>query len=360
MIAELVETVSRPRFIRGSDAAEGIREACDRRGDLARFVPVGESEEGRPISGVVLGSGPNRATLVAGAHPDEPVGPQTLRLLVTEVLRAAERYAPLLENWTLRIVPHVNPDGEAANWPWIERWPDPAAYLQHVFRELPGRDVEFGYPSMRPENRAVASFLEPAAPVDLHMSLHGMSAAEGGWLLIERHWIDRTVELRRAYARALERAGLPLFDWDRKGDKGFHYIEPGFGTTPEAAAMRRHFLDAGDTRTADAFHASSMEYVRSLGGDPLCLVTEIPLFLLTRRPVASEPGRPATTLAFKEKAKEWRARAERGGPMDRIGEEAAAFGPAPLALETIVSLQLTAIELGMEAARPGSLGATAG
>ena len=44
--------------------------------------------------------------------------------------------------------------------------------------------------------------------------------------------------------------------------------------------MTAHFEALGDPATAALFRPSSMEYVRSLGGDPFTLVSEMPLFLL--------------------------------------------------------------------------------
>jgi hypothetical protein len=94
---------------------------------------------------------------------------------------------------------------------------------------------------------------------------------------------------------------MRLHDHDRGGEKGFDYLGPGFTTTPRGEAMRTHFLSNGDPETASLFHDSSMEFVRSVGGDPLCLVTELPLFLVDA-PLAAEPiaGRPEVYLRFKE------------------------------------------------------------
>ena len=58
--------------------------------------------------------------------------------------------------------------------------------------------------------------------------------------------------------------------------------------------MRRHFLDRGDPETAAVFRPSSMEYVRSLGGDPLTFVSEMPLFLLPPPETAYGFPDPAT------------------------------------------------------------------
>ena len=75
--------------------------------------------------------------------------------------------------------------------------------------------------------------------------------------------------------------------------------------------MRAHFHAMGDPVTAARFHDSSMEFVRTLGGDPLCLVTEMPLFLIAQ-PDPAEPGHPAAYLAFKEVLPQLRLRAARG------------------------------------------------
>lgn len=295
--------------------------------DAFDLTVLGESEEGRPIMAAVLGDGPVAVSLVAGAHADEPVGPETLR---TFVERAP---AELLARFRFVVVPHINPDGEARNRAWIERWPDLLAYRDLVQRELPGRDLEFGYPDMRVENRLVAEFLRAHAPFALHMSLHGMGVSEGAMLLIERHWIDRTARLREGFVEAARRAGLGLHDHDRKGEKGFFYIGPGFTTTPEGAAMREHFKDEPDT--AAKFHESSMEFVRSLGGDPLCLVTELPLFVV--RNDDPQPGVPAAYLAA------------------RAGRTDLEF--TPFDLRASMRLQMRTIELGLEACTDSPSGA---
>jgi hypothetical protein len=175
------------------------------------------------------------------------------------------------------------------------------------------------------------------------MSLHGMGFSDGAMLLIERNWTYRTEALQAGFAEAAAAAGLRLHDHNRKGEKGFFYVAPGFTTTPEGAAMRRYFLSHGDPETASRFGDSSMEFVRSLGGDPLCLVTELPLFLIDG---PREPMRPTAYLAFKDSLPEIRLALERG---ESIAPWKERFGLHPLPLETAVRLQRTAIELGIAA-----------
>ena len=302
---------------------------------------IGISEAGRPVLGSVIGTGSRRATLIGGAHADEPVGPETLRLLIAAAARPEPALEAVLRGWRLWVVPHVNPDGEHANRTWMERWPSVDAFLGGVLREAPGRDVEFGFPAMRPENAAVTAFLGGAAPVRLHASLHGMAFAEGAALLIERRWITRTRQLRSAFSAEAGAGGIGLHDEDRRGEKGFHYLGAGFATTPTGAAMRAHFRAAGDPETAALFHDSSMEQVaRTAHGSqaPLCLVTEVPLFRVGRR--------AGGYAALRARLPDMTMRAQRGVP---VTDELARFGVQPVDPRVAIRLQLRAIELGLAA-----------
>lgn len=352
------------RFRTSDEVVDEMEAACDANPDLASFEILGESEEGRPIVSVTLGYGPHVVTLVAGAHADEPVGPETLRALVLDGLAARDWGAEggglgaLFERVTFRVVPHVNPDAEARNAGWIRQWDpaDPAAtlgaYLRGRRREPPGRDLEFGYPAMRIENALAHGFLFSMGAPALHASLHGMGFSEGALLLIEKDWLaDPTTDaLRSGFAQAAAEAGLGLHDHDRKGDKGFRYGGPGFTSTPEGQAMRAHFFDAGDTETADKFHLSSMEAAiaasrRQGSGTPLCVVTELPLFVLDA-PHDAEPGVPATYLAFQDALPEI---VERAAEADDLGDVVEWFGVRCLGLDAQVAVHLRVLDLALAA-----------
>ncbi len=337
------------RMMPEHEVRAGIEAACA--GAAAAGLPcrcgeIGRSENDRPLLGVVMGEGSVAVSLISGAHADEPVGSITLLHLIRALSAGNAAAEALLQRYCFCIVPHANPDGAEANRSWIEQWPDPVACLKSVERELPGRDIEFGYPAGRVENAAVSAFLSAHGPFALHMSLHGMLVSEGGLLLIERTWADRTKALRQQYADALRNAGLRLFDHDRGGEKGFEYLGPGFATTPRGAAMREHFLACDDPQTAALFRDSSMEYAQSLGGDPLCLVTELPLFVLENQVVPPEPGRPTTHLLFRSQLPQWRLQAQRGGD---LREALAPFGIRALDVAMAIRLQRRALSLGLTA-----------
>ena len=186
MLSDLINAGRPVRFHTHDEARVHLSRACGKSGDRAGFEVIGRSESGTGIYAIRMGTGPVKVALAAGAHADEPVGPETLRLLIVAGF-AKPQAAEILERCTLYIVPHVNPDAEGANVrTWGQEWPDSAAYVRDVVREAPGRDVEFGYPGMRPENRAAAEYWRTNGPFELYVNLHGMSFAEGGMLLPER------------------------------------------------------------------------------------------------------------------------------------------------------------------------------
>lgn len=316
---------------------------------------IGRSRQDREITGFVLGRGGPRVSLIGGCHADEPVGPEMLRRLAG-FLAALPADHPLLTGFTWYVVPHVNPDGEAINRAWSDR-PQPAVdsrgapdrvydlglYLRHVVREPPGDDMEFGFPrgeddgGARPENRAVAAFLSEGAPFVLHGSFHGMAFATGPWFLIERAWIDRTAGLRESLRRRVREMGYRVFDVDRGGEKGFSRIDEGFTTRPDSVAMRAYFLEREDPAMAERFRPSSMEYVRSLGGDPFTLVSEMPLFL---RPLEEgESGRPDDP-----RFRAWLGRMAALGDSELVRAEAEGQGVRGMPLRDQMRLQLAFLE----------------
>lgn len=310
-------------------------------GKNVQVEEIGRSEEGRPIHGARAGRGEVSVSLIAGNHADEPVGPETLLRLLEALDSGEERWSEWLERCTFHVVPHTNPDGHARNRAWRERWPDPRAYLRDAVRELPGRDMEFGFPALRRENGCVSAFLRGGAPYALHASLHGMAMALGGLLLIEKTWGHRSEHLQQRFYGALREHGIGVHDQNRQGEKGFFYIGPGLTTTPEGAAMRAYFESRDDHEMAGRFLDSSMEYVRSLGGDALCVVTELPLFLLharTREPLQEYE-------ALREQRTEWKAALERD-PDAEI--DLGAFDLRPLPVEEAIAIQMDVIEAALE------------
>ena len=324
----------------------------------ADLEEVGRSRDGRPIGAWRGGGGPLSVSLVAGCHADEPVGPATLRRLAAWLASRPEHDPAVAEiRWS--IIPHANPDGEATNAGWATRTLevvdhqgaadhgfDLAAYSAGVVRERPGDDIEFGFPrstedrAARPENLAIAGFLAGGTPYDVHGSLHGMAFAPGPWFLIEEGWANRTTAMRDRLRQRVREMGHVLFDPDRGGEKGFSRIDEGFTTRPDSGAMRRHFLERGDPETAALFRPSSMEYVRSLGGDPLTFVSEMPLFLLPPSGASCDFPDPASGSKGRVAFHRWLADLLSGRSAAEVARAATSHGIRPMPIRDQARLQL--------------------
>ena len=318
-------------------------------------VTLGRSRQGRAIEGYRFGTGPLRVSLLGGCHADEPVGPGLLKNLCRH-LATLEPDDPLLTRYEWWIVPHINPDGEHRNGGWYSESDtefDMVRYLAGVVREPPGEDIEFGFPTgeddpaARPETRAVYSWwLTAGEPFHLHVSLHGMAFAGGPWFLIDEAWRERCDELMDTCRREVERHGYRLHDVERNGEKGFFRIAPGFTTRPDSRYMRAHFEERGEPDTAQLFRPSSMEAIRDLGGDPLTLVTEMPLFILPG--VGEELGPPdPVALQWQERIAAWRSRIQ-AGDTTSLREEIARSGTKPMPLADQMRFQWTLIAAGIK------------
>ena len=320
---------------------------------------LGQSREGRSIEGLRFGGGSKRISLIAGCHADEPVGPRLLDR-VCALLPSLPETHDLLQDTEWWIVPHANPDGAARNRSW--QHPDataydPIEYLTTVIRELPGDDVEFGFPrteeddAARPENQAIARWWRTApGPFSLHVSLHGMAHAGGPWFLVDAAWRDRCEEFKTRCRQETERLGYALHDVERQGEKGFHRLERGFCTRPSAESMEQYFQEKGDPRTARLFRPSSMDTIRRLGGDPLTLVTEMPLCLT---PGVGENLGPPDPVAeeWRERISDWRGHLAAGKDLGRLRQAVASSGLRPLPVADQMQLQWTCITAGLEQVR---------
>lgn len=324
-------------------------------------IPVpwrtGKSRAGKLLPAFRFGAGPVRVSLIAGCHADEPTGPRLLRKLVTWLDQLPSGHS-LLREFSWLIVPHVNPDGEALNRRWYtdaDEIFDLAKYLRYRVRELPGDDLEYGFPvagkapALRPENQFVYDcWREIGQPFHLHASLHGMGWSFGAWFLIDAAWRERSDLIQRQCRRcAVELLGYPLFDIDRKGEKGFFRISQGFCTRPDSEGMKRHFIRLGDPEMAAKFHPSSMESVRSLGGDCLTLVSEMPLFILPQKKKDLQWPNPEFE-SWNDRMRTWTMRLETGAFSDEeVRQEARKLGIAAMPAADQMRLQWSLVSAGI-------------
>jgi hypothetical protein len=319
----------------------------------AHAVELGRSREGRTVAGYRFGTGDVKVSLLAGCHADEPVGPRLLERLARYLASAHGHEALARLQWW--IVPHINPDGASRNASWsvgVDDRFDLAAYLLGAVRELPGDDLEFGFPrgdddaGARPENRAVYDWWRTdPTPFAVHASLHGMAFAGGPWFLIDPNWANRCDVVKARCREAARKLGYSLHDVERHGEKGFVRIERGFCTRPNSKAMAEFFIEKGDDDTARLFRPSSMETIRSFGGDTLTLVPEIPLFVL---PGVGERINPTDRAAddWRERILGWKERI--GRDPEGVGAEVAASGVRAVPVRDQMRLQWEMLRGGIE------------
>lgn len=309
---------------------------------------IGYSRKKRPIHAAIMGQGKINISLIGGCHADEPVGPRFLRKLYS-FLDSLDPTHELIKNYRWWLVPHANPDGEAVNKKWYsdnDNTFDMADYLEFVERELPGDDVEFGFPhgpnkpGLRPENDAIYNFWTAAdTPFDLHASLHGMMVAAGPWYLVEKEWSHRSQIIQALWRVETAKMNYPLHDVDRKGEKGFFRISKGFCTRPDSRAMRAFFLEQNNSEMAGKFFPSSMEAVRGLSGDALTIVSEMPLFILPDLPEKMGWPNPVWEK-WNSKLQDWKDRIRKGKePKEKIREEIISSGIVPMPVNDQMSLQ---------------------
>ena len=324
---------------------------------------LGASREGLPVVGYRFGTGRAVVSLLGGCHADEPVGPRFLRRLVAYLAGLAPE-DPMLSRHQWWIIPHLNPDGERRNAAWQD--PDAVAYdlgryLQDAVRELPGDDIEFGFPrddadsGARPENRAAYAWWRTCdRPFLLHVSMHGTRFTAGPWFLIDRAWEHRCRWLKSACRRRVAELGYVLHDVERQGEKGFFRFERGFTSRPDSKLMAAYFEARGDPQTASRFRPSSMETLRSFGADTLTLVPEMPLFLLPG--VGDTPGPPDPVAErWSERLNEWRLELSRGAAPASITCAATAEGLVAMPVRDQMDIQWTFITAGLRQARnPGA------
>jgi len=317
---------------------------------------IGRSRQDRAVRAFRFGSGPRRISLLGGCHADEPVGPRLLRH-VAAYLSLLPPEHPLLTDYQWWIIPHINPDGEERNRSWHQD--DDVVYslvryLSNVIRERPGDDIEFGFPhdegddGARPESRAAYDWWQRTeGPFALHVSLHGMGFSGGPWFLIEEAWKNRCEILKERCRKRVQELRYTLHDVERNGEKGFFRLGRGFCTRPDSRYMRDYFIDRSDPDTASLFRPSSMETIRSVGGDPLTLVSEMPLFITPG--VGKTLGPPDPVAAdWKTRIDGWRVRLMDDGTDEAVVQEAIGSGLEPMPVRDQMQLQWALIAAGVQ------------
>ncbi len=95
-----------------------------------------------------------------------------------------------------------------------------------------------------------------------------------------------------------------------------------------------------------------METIRALGGDPLTLVTEMPLFLLPQVGTVLGPPDPEAER-WKSRIEEWKVKLRsEPGEADSVMKEASRQGLAAMPIRDQMQLQWVFLVAGLQQLRP--------
>jgi hypothetical protein len=111
--------------------------------------------------------------------------------------------------------------------------------------------------------------------------------------------------------------------------------------------MARYFRERNDEATAALFRPSSMETIRSLGGDALTMVTEMPLFVT---PGVGEQIEPSDPIAegWRERIALWKQHLADPAARDGVRDAIERSGVTAMPIYDQMYLQWTAIRAGIE------------
>ncbi|WP_159806111.1 M14 family zinc carboxypeptidase [Cellulomonas citrea] len=260
---------------------------------LVRRRRIGSSRTGEPLHAYAVGDGPRALLLVAGVHPNEPIGLHTVRHLATTLVQDEQLRAEHDATWWF--VPCIDPDGTRLNESWFTTPTDRAAYFRGFYRPAPAEQVEWSFPldhagfwfdQVLPETQALMRLVDEVRP-DLLVSLH--NGESGGVYYYLTRELPGAVEALQAIPAAL---GLPLDDGEPESP-----LAPVLGTGVfgmiDAGTEIDHMVALGLDPTQVPSGNSSAAYADRYG--TLSLVAELPYWT---HPACDD--RTATTTSYRQ------------------------------------------------------------
>ncbi|MFJ8476059.1 hypothetical protein [Kitasatospora sp. NPDC094011] len=238
-LAHLVPQVRRfDRFPTVDDALRTIRtEAAATPGSSVRRLGV--SRAGEPLDLVTLGSGPRDVLVLAGPHPNEPVGLLTACELVRLVGAAIRAGDPAVTPYTWHVLPCWDLDGARLNEAWYTGPTDITSYHRHFYRPGLAAQPEWTFPldlpgarfdRPLPETVAVMTAIDTLRP-EVMCSLHN-SDLGGAFYILDRADTRLAPELTgipAAHGLPVETVSMDTIGWDSPA--------PGVHILPGSAAL---------------------------------------------------------------------------------------------------------------------------
>jgi len=207
------------RYPTVAEVTGSARQLVSRYPEACRLRRIGRSRAGRPILMLSVGHGSRHVLVVAGPHPDEPVGGATALTLAEQVARGDRLFAatdPAIVTWD--IVLCLDPDGAAVSEAGTDGAPttttpappmaDPTlrGYYRTTYRPIAAEQPEWAPIVSRqlPESRALFEVIDDLRPF-LQCSLHGTDIG-GSWVQLTRDLPELAAPFRASAAEL----GIPL------------------------------------------------------------------------------------------------------------------------------------------------------
>jgi len=242
--------------------------------DLVSSRRVATSRRGEPILAYTVGSGSKNHLIVAGVHPNEPIGSWSAIHLAESLCADAELREALDATWT--IVPSIDPDGARLNEGWFADSGDRNYYARRFYRPAPEHQIEWSFPidykelyfdEVLPETQGLMRLIDELKPA-LYVSLHN---GEMGGVY---YYLSRPEPALYGILHAIPQSlGLPLNTGEPESPVLEEYAPAVFGTGTMSDAY--DYLESlGLDPTEIGGGSSSSEYVLKYG--TLAVVAELP------------------------------------------------------------------------------------
>jgi hypothetical protein len=201
------------RYPTVAEVTESARRLVSRFPGAGRLRRIGTSRAGRPILMLSVGHGPRHVLVVAGPHPDEPVGGATALALAEQVARGDRLSAatdPALVTWD--IVLCLDPDGAALSEAGTEGATTTTDhrtlrnYYRTTYRPVAAEQPEWAPIVARqlPESQTLFDVIDELRPF-LQCSLHSTDVG-GSWVQLTRD----LPELAAPFHTSATELGIPL------------------------------------------------------------------------------------------------------------------------------------------------------
>jgi hypothetical protein len=202
------------RYPTVAEVTESARRLVSRYPGSCRLRRFGTSRAGRPLLLLSVGHGPHHVLVVAGPHPDEPVGGATALALAEQMARGDRLSAatdPALVTWD--IVLCLDPDGAALSeagtegaTPAPDGDPTLRSYYRSTYRPIAAEQPEWApiVSSQLPESQALFELIDELRPF-LQCSLHSTDVG-GSWVQLTRDLPELATPFRTSAAEL----GIPL------------------------------------------------------------------------------------------------------------------------------------------------------